>query len=115
LTSRLNLSKPYLLYAGLFMSLFLNYITPIKVFLGHGWFVQDLLAAMFISLPIFFSSLLFAHYLKNTHNINTVFGVNLLGAMFGGFLEYSSMLLGLNNLYIIAALFYLLSFVMARK
>lgn len=113
--AKFSFSKPYLFYIGLAMSLFLNYITPLKVFLGHGWLVQNLFSAMYIALPIFFSSLLFAYYFKGTKNISTAFGANLLGAMLGGFIEYSSMLFGLNNLYIIAAIFYLISLISAKK
>jgi hypothetical protein len=43
------------------------------------------------------------------------FGVNLLGGVLGGFLEYSSLLIGLNNLAIIAFSIYVLSWLGSRK
>jgi hypothetical protein len=55
-----------------------------------------------IALPIFFSSFIFAVLIKHTDNIGLALGSNLIGAVMGGFMEYSSMIWGLNALYIIA-------------
>ena len=55
-----------------------------------------------MALPIFFSSFIFAMVIKNVKDVGSALGSNLLGAVLGGFLEYYSMIGGLNALYIIA-------------
>ncbi len=40
---------------------------------------------------------------------------NLIGAVLGGFLEYASMWIGLNNLYLLAATFYGVSLLLTRR
>ena len=67
--------------------------------------------------PIFFASLLFAHFIDNDKNLYKAYGSNLLGAMVGGVCEYLSLLYGFSFLSIMAASFYFLalSFVLLKK
>jgi len=62
-------------------------------------------------LPILFASVIFSFHFKSAKHASAMFGINLMGAVLGGFLEYGSMVTGLNSLYLIAALFYAVSFV----
>jgi spermidine synthase len=63
-----------------------------------------------LTCPIFFSGLVFSSLLSAEANISGVMAINLLGAMFGGILEYSSMYFGLRFLYLLAAGLYGMSF-----
>jgi hypothetical protein len=77
--------------------------------------MKIVVAGALIALPIFFSSFVFAIVIERSRDVGISLGSNLLGAVIGGFLEYSSMTWGLNALYVAAlgcyiiAAYYLLS------
>ena len=48
--------------------------------------------------PIFFGNLIFAERFRSVSSSTTAFGINLLGAILGGVLEYSSVVLGYRGL-----------------
>jgi hypothetical protein len=62
-----------------------------------------------LCLPLF--ALIFARRLPADPEPSAALGSNLLGALAGGVLEYSSMALGLRSLYIVALVLYALSWV----
>ncbi len=72
-------------------------------------------AGVLVALPIYFSSMVFAIAFKNVKNVGVAMGSNLLGAVVGGFCEYSSMMFGVNALYIIALFFYLAALLFYKK
>ncbi len=67
-----------------------------------------------MSLPIFFSGILFARFLDGV-SIGGAMAVNLLGAMVGGLLEYNSMYFGFRFLYGLAAALYACAFLLAWR
>jgi hypothetical protein len=97
-------------YMLLGVALTLNFLMPVSAFLGMGFWTRSILAALFIALPIFFASIIFSFHFKSVTDISTLYGLNLIGAVFGGFLEYSSMITGLNFLYVIAGVIYAVSY-----
>lgn len=101
-----------MVYFALGITLVLNYLVPGSYFLGLGYWIGSICASMLTALPIFFSALVFSYHFKRviSENISLMYGMNLAGAVFGGFLEYGSMLLGLRMLYILAGILYLVSF-----
>ena len=74
-----------------------------------------LLVPIILSLPILFSGLAFSNELKRINSVPKALSSNILGAMFGGFLEYNSMYFGLSSLFILAGILYLLAFVFSVK
>lgn len=62
--------------------------------------------------PMFFSGLVFSTLLNSRGRISTIMAVNLLGAMFGGLLEYNSMYFGFQFLYLLAGAIYLSAFLL---
>jgi hypothetical protein len=66
-------------------------------------------------LPIFIANLVFAQRFRDTSDALTAFSANLLGAMVGGLLEYTSMVLGYRNLLLVALVAYGLAFVSGRN
>lgn len=66
--------------------------------------------AFLLTCPVFFSGVVFSSLLSKEDNISTVMVVNLLGAMFGGILEYNSMYFGFHFLYLLAVGLYAMSF-----
>jgi hypothetical protein len=69
-----------------------------------------LLRTAIITLPLFFSGFAFSSELHRGGDVAGALSSNLLGAVFGGFLEYSSMRFGFQALYIIGGMIYLLAF-----
>ena len=102
-----RLKEPKWLLGGLMLSLVFVYFFPISTLLNLAFFTKILAAGALIALPIFFSSFVFAIVIERTKDIGIALGSNLLGAVIGGFLEYSSMAWGLNALYIVALACYI--------
>jgi hypothetical protein len=68
-----------------------------------------------MALPLFFAGIIFATSLRDLTTVEVAFGSNLLGAVVGGMLEYSSLMFGIRALYLIAALAYVLSWLGLRR
>jgi hypothetical protein len=66
-------------------------------------------------LPIFTANVVFASRFADTDDPTTAFGVNLLGAMVGGCLEYTALVIGYPALIALAAILYLCAFVTGRR
>jgi hypothetical protein len=62
--------------------------------------------------PIFIANLVFAQRFKAVGSSNVAFGANLLGAMVGGVLEYSSLVIGYRALLPVIAGLYVIALVL---
>jgi hypothetical protein len=91
-------------------------ITTLLVLLGIDWLVRlntvtfstrPLLnlfcVLLLLVLPVFFAGLVFSTLYRGTEVPSVAFGYNLLGALIGGVLEYSSTWLGINNLNLVCS------------
>ena len=67
--------------------------------------------AALLSLPLLFSGIVFSTLLSARGHISGIMAMNLLGAVVGGLLEYNSMYLGFQALYLMAMACYALAFV----
>ena len=103
------------LFGGVIASLGIAYVVPVSALPGSGFFMKALSAGLLLGVPIFFSSMLFAVLLKSYGGISRVLASNLLGAVIGGFFEYTSMVWGLNALYLFALAGYFLALVFFVK
>jgi hypothetical protein len=63
-------------------------------------------AVLLLTCPLFFSGLVFSSLLARAGEASSALGMNLLGAMAGGVLEYNSMYFGFQSLYWLAAALY---------
>ncbi|RJP23083.1 MAG: hypothetical protein C4520_07005 [Candidatus Abyssobacteria bacterium SURF_5] len=103
-------------YLGLGISLLLIYQIPLEYFAGVSLVPKAIVSGVLLSLPIFFAGVIFADSFRRSSELNTVFGSNLIGAMFGGMLECASFVIGIKALLLVALVLYLLSFAaLARK
>lgn len=100
-----------ILFFLLIITLVLNYIVPQSIFLQFNVFLRLILASIFYFSPIFFANLIFSQIFKEVEDSTLSFGSNLLGAVLGGFLEYSSLIFGYQNLTILIAAFYSAAFI----
>jgi len=105
-------------YLGLFVSLLVGYGLAIS----HGqWMfgppvVQLMLSCFVLTIPLFFAGIIFSSLIGEAKiNISTAFSYNLMGALFGGVMEYNSMYFGFAFLYLLALGFYSLAWVFSRK
>ena len=110
LVSWIEIKRIEAVYLILGLSLVVNYFLPVSSFLGANFWVRSIGSALFLALPLFFAAIIFAYHFKSVNDLSSMFGVNLMGVVFGGFLEYSSILTGLNFLYVLAGIIYLVSF-----
>lgn len=65
-----------------------------------------LLAVALLTLPLFFSGIVFSSWLQRSENIAPAMAANLLGALCGGLLEYNAMYFGFAFLYGLAFVIY---------
>lgn len=107
--------NPNYFFAGLVISIVLLYFLPVAPLLQLQGGAKIFIAGSLVALPIFFSSMIFALAIRNVSNVGLAMGSNLFGAVIGGFCEYSSMVWGLNALYIIALLFYIAAYIFFRR
>jgi len=99
-------------YVGLFVSLLVGYELPTT----HGeWafgppLMQLSLSCLVLTVPLFFAGIIFSSLISEAKiNISTAFAYNLMGALFGGVMEYNSMYFGFAFLYLLALGFYCLA------
>jgi hypothetical protein len=79
-------------------------------------FASRLLTAIVLAfLPIFLANVAFAKRFRDTADAQEAFGVNLLGAIAGGCLEYAALLTGYDNLLIVTGVLYLMAFALLPK
>jgi len=104
------------LYALLLGALALNWLLPSSWLLSLDVPLRALAAVSVSFLPIFAANIIFAKRFAATDDGPLAFGVNLLGAMLGGCLEYLSLILGYRALLLLAGALYLLAYaVMPRQ
>jgi SAM-dependent methyltransferase len=68
-----------------------------------------------LTLPLFFSGFAFSAELKKSFSVAAALSSNLLGAMFGGFVEYNSMYFGFRSLYLFALVMYGIAWCGSRR
>jgi hypothetical protein len=78
--------------------------------------VPRFLAATAIAFaPVFIANLVFAERFRDAGSSAVAFGANLLGAMVGGLLEYTSLVLGYRALLLVTAVLYGVAFLLGRR
>jgi SAM-dependent methyltransferase len=77
----------------------------------QGQWLSRILPTVILTLPLFFSGLVFSAEMDAAASVSAALGSNLIGAMAGGCLEYNSMYFGYRSLYILAIVVYGLSLI----
>lgn len=112
---RVRFRDPTLLYAALFASLAVAWVIEPQTLLSLDLPLRFVAAVSLAFAPVFLANLVFAERFRDVSSSTVAFATNLLGAMFGGVLEYSSLILGYRNLLVVVALIYGLAFFFGRK
>lgn len=92
-----------------------TYFIPRELLIGRAIPIRLLLSVLFIGLPVLFASLCFALLFKEREHADVAFGWNMLGAVAGGLLEFSSMAVGLKAMTLVAVTAYLLAILLRSK
>ena len=75
-----------------------------------------IVSCVVLTIPLFFSGFVFSSLIaKPGQNISTALAYNLMGALFGGLMEYNSMYFGFAFLYLLAMGFYGLAWVFSLE
>jgi hypothetical protein len=94
------------LFGALLASLAIAYVVPVSDLLWLGTLGQWVVGGLLVALPVLFASLIFSTLLARRMDPARALAYNLLGAIVGGALEYSSLAVGIKALYLLAALVY---------
>jgi hypothetical protein len=115
-TRRFPVPPLRLMYAVLFGGLLLAWVVPTSWVLSLALAPRLLVAVTLAFVPIMAANVIFAKRFETTTDPTTAFGANLLGAMFGGCLEYLALATGYRSLLVVCALLYLAAYcVMPRE
>jgi len=101
-------------YGLLAASLFAGMLLGPSQLMGLPPGVIKVMVVILLTLPLFFSGMAFSTELAQNTRVPSALSSNLMGAMFGGFLEYNAMFLGFGSLYIMAIVIYGLAFLATR-
>lgn len=112
---RVRVRQPGLLYIALFAALAIAFAVPQQDLLALNLPLRFCAAAALAFMPVFLANLVFAERFREVGSSTAAFAANLLGAMVGGILEYSSLIVGYHALLLIIALLYGCAFLFARK
>ncbi|MBV9831823.1 MAG: hypothetical protein JOZ82_09520 [Marmoricola sp.] len=99
-------------YAGVLAALVLAWVVRPEWLLTMAFLPRLVTATVIAFLPIFLANMAFAKRFAATADSQEAFGVNLLGAIVGGCLEYVALLTGYADLLIVVALLYLAAFLL---
>ena len=111
---RVTIRRPVPLYGALLAALFIAWLVPLHSLLSLSVIPRFIVAVLVSFTPIFIANLVFAQRFRDTGDSTVAFGANLIGAMVGGILEYTSMILGYRWLLIMVAVLYGLAFLAGR-
>ena len=102
-------------FGGIAVSLAVTYLVE-PVWLLTLPFVPRLVVAVLLAfVPIYLANVAFSKRFAASDDSRSAFGLNLLGAMLGGCLEYLALLTGYRNLLVLVAGLYLLAFVLTPR
>jgi hypothetical protein len=109
------LPRPARMYGVLVTIVAASWLIPAELLLDLDPGLRFVAAVLLTFSPIFVANLVFAQRFAQASNSTTAFGVNLLGAMVGGLLEYASLVTGHRALALVVALLYGAAFLATPK
>ena len=95
-------------YVALFLTLLASFVVQPSAVLGKSM-IYSLGYGLLCLSPVYFAGLVFARSFRQAHDARTAIGANILGSVLGGWSEYTTMVLGIRAMVLLAALFYLCS------
>jgi hypothetical protein len=111
-TRRLRTPSLPAVFALIALGLAIAYAVRPEWMLQLPFWPRLLVATVVAFVPIFLANVAFAKRFADSDSSRAAFGVNLLGAILGGCLEYAALLTGYRNLLVVVAALYLLAFLL---
>jgi hypothetical protein len=102
-------------FALIAASLALCYVIKPDWLLALPFWPRLIVAVLLAFIPIYLANIAFSKRFSQSGDSTAAFGVNLLGAILGGCLEYAALLTGYRNLLIVVAVLYLFAFLLKPK
>ena len=102
-------------FAGIAVSLAVSYVVEPAWLLTLPVVPRLVVAVTLAFVPIYLANVAFSKRFGASDDSRSAFGLNLLGAMLGGCLEYLSLLTGYRNLLVLVAALYLLAFLLTPR
>lgn len=102
-------------YGLLFAALAFNLVFPISALNALPTAARLALGAVILVAPLLFAAIIFAITFGQVKEPGKALGMNLLGTLIGGALEYLSMIIGISALNAVAAVLYGLAFFFYKK
>ncbi len=103
------------LYAGLGLALAVAFLLPPSALLVDPAWLRYGLSALVTFAPVFFANLVFTRSFQDTRSADMAFASNLIGATFGGVLEYAALITGYRGLLLVVAGLYVAAFVLGSR
>jgi SAM-dependent methyltransferase len=114
-TRRVRTPPLPVVFGGILAALALAWAVRPEYLLGLPFVPRLVCATLLAFLPIFLANVAFAKRFADTADSQEAFGVNLLGAIVGGCLEYVALLTGYGNLLVVTAAIYLVAFALLPR
>jgi hypothetical protein len=112
---RWKLPGPTPFYLLLFVAVGAAWLVPPAYLLSLPFGARLIGATALAFGPVFVANLAFAQRFRDTSDSVKAFAANLLGAILGGCLEYSALVIGYRDLLLVAGLLYLIAFALYRR
>lgn len=107
--------KSSIIYFFLISSLLFGYYFTFVDFSSFSSIVLKIIVPVILTIPIFFSGLAFSKELSMENSVGVALSSNILGAIFGGLIEYNSMYFGFKSLYLLGIIMYLIGYIFSKE
>jgi hypothetical protein len=114
-TRRLRTPPLPVVFALVAASLAVAYVVRPEWLLGLPFAPRLVTAVLLAFVPIYLANIAFAKRFAESADSQSAFGINLLGAMVGGCIEYSALLTGYSNLLVVVGVLYLAAFLLKPR
>jgi hypothetical protein len=114
-TRRLRTPPLPAVFAMIAASLGVAYVVRPEWLLALSFEPRLVAAVLLAFVPIYLANIAFAKRFAESADSQSAFGINLLGAMVGGCIEYAALLTGYRNLLIVVAVLYLAAFLLKPR
>ena len=102
-------------FGGIAVSLAVCYFIEPRLAADLPFMPRLIVAILLAFVPIYLANVAFSKRFGASDDSQSAFGLNLLGAMLGGCLEYLALLTGYRNLLLLVAVLYLFAFLLAPR
>lgn len=101
-------------WIGLCGALAVSYLFPVQYLLDYSLAPRLAASGLLIFVPVYFASVCFSRLFREERAVGFPLGLNLVGAMAGGWIEYLSMVYGLRSIWLVALGVYALAWLSAE-